>query len=125
MKLKINNYKRKLLFTDIDRLIYEIKTKHFSKDKEMFDFSIYLAKSKYYYDSNKLVVAKMKDKTNGGAIEEFVGLKTKMYSVLADDSSVYKNSKGVNKNIAAIISYKEYKDALLNYECLRHLMNRI
>lgn len=114
-----------MLFTDIDRLIYEIKTKHFSKDKEMFDFSIYLAKSKYYYDSNKLVVAKMKDKTNGGAIEEFVGLKTKMYSVLADDSSVYKNSKGVNKNIAAIISYKEYKDALLNNECLRHLMNRI
>lgn len=114
-----------MLFTDIDRLIYEIKTKHFSKDKEMFDFSIYLAKSKYYYDSNKLVVAKMKDKTNGGAIEEFVGLKTKMCSVLADDSSVYKNSKGVNKNIAAIISYKEYKDALLNNECLRHLMNRI
>ena len=91
----------------------------------MFDFSIYLAKSKYYYDSNKLDVAKMKDKTNGGAIEEFVGLKTKTCSVLVDDSSVYKNSKGVNKNIAAIISYKEYKDALFNNECLRHLMNRI
>lgn len=113
-----------MLFTDIDHLIYEIKTKHFSKDKED-DFSIYFAKSKYYYDSNKLVVAKMKDETNGGAIEEFFGLKTKTCSVLVDDSSVYKNSKGVNKNIAAIISYKEYKDALLNNECLRHLMNRI
>ena len=35
----------KLLFTDTDSLMYEIKTegdyKNFSKDKEMFDFSNY------------------------------------------------------------------------------------
>ena len=38
----------KLLFTDADSLIYEIKSKDvykdFSKDKEMFDFSNYSAK---------------------------------------------------------------------------------
>ena len=43
--------------------MYEIKTKDvykdFSKDKEMFDFRNYLSKSKYYDDSNKLVVGKM------------------------------------------------------------------
>ena len=37
----------------------EIKTEDvfedFSKDKEIFDFSNYSAKSKYYDDSNKLV----------------------------------------------------------------------
>ena len=42
----------------------EIKTEDvfedFSKDKEIFDFSNYSAKSKYYDDSNKLVVDKMK-----------------------------------------------------------------
>ena len=43
-------------------------------DKEMFDFSNYSVKSKYY-NSNKLVVAKMKDETTGVVIEEFVGLK--------------------------------------------------
>ena len=41
----------------------EIKTEDvfedFSKDKEIFDFSNYSAKSKYYDDSNKLVVDKM------------------------------------------------------------------
>ena len=33
----------------------------FCKDKEMFDFSDYSAESKYYDDSDKLVVCKIKD----------------------------------------------------------------
>ena len=45
--------------------MYEIKTEdvyeNFSKDKEMFNFSNYSAKSKYD-DSNKLVLGKMKMK---------------------------------------------------------------
>ena len=44
--------------------MYEIKTeyvyKDFSSNKEMFDFSN-LTKSKYYDNSNKLVVCKIKD----------------------------------------------------------------
>ena len=34
----------------------------------MFGFSNYLTKSKYYGDSNKLVVVKMKDERGGVAI---------------------------------------------------------
>ena len=64
--LKKNSSKSRLLFTDTDLLMYEIKTEDvyedFSKDKEMFDFNNYSAKSKYYDDSNKLVVCKMKYK---------------------------------------------------------------
>ena len=52
--------------------------KDFSKDKDMFNFSNYSAKSKYHDDSNKLVVGKMKDKTSAVAIEEFFGLKQDM-----------------------------------------------
>ena len=55
----------KLLFTDTDTLMYEIKTEDvyedFSNNKEMFNFSNYSSKSKYYNNSNKLVVFKMKD----------------------------------------------------------------
>ena len=47
--------------------MYEIKTEDvyegFSNDKEMFDFSNYSFKSKYYDNSNKLVVGKMEDET--------------------------------------------------------------
>ena len=49
--------------------MYEIKTddiyKDFSSDKEMFDFTNYLTKSKCYDDSNKLIMGKMKDETGG------------------------------------------------------------
>ena len=38
----------------------------------MFDFSNYSAESKYYDDSNTLVVGKMKDEMGGVAIEQFV-----------------------------------------------------
>ena len=46
--------------------MHEIKTKDvyedFSNDKGMFDFRNYSAKSKYYDDSNKLVIGKRKMK---------------------------------------------------------------
>ena len=52
----------RLLFTDTDSLIYEIKTEDvhedFNNDKEMLEFSNYSTKSKYYYDPNKLIIGK-------------------------------------------------------------------
>ena len=97
---KYSNNSR-LLFTDTDSLMNEIKIEDvyedFRKDKEMFDLSNYSAQSKYYNDSNKLVVGKMKDEAGGVAIKEFVGLKPKMYSFSVDDSSEHKKAKGVNK----------------------------
>ena len=85
----------------------------------MFDFSNYSTKSRCYDDSKKLVIAKMKEETGGTAIEEFVGLKAKMYSFLVDDDSEYQKAKSVNKNDVATISHYKYKDVLLNNKCLR------
>ena len=41
----------------------------------------------------------MKDEIGGLAIEEFVGLKPKMYSFLVDDNSEHKKTKGLNRNL--------------------------
>ena len=76
-------------------------------DKEMFDFSTYQTKSKYCDNSNKLVVDKMKEETDGVAIEEFVGLKPQTYLYLVDDNSEHKKVKDVNKNVVATISHNE------------------
>ena len=80
----------RLLFTDTDSLMCEIKTGDiyidFSQDKKMFDFSVY---------STKSVVGKMKDKTGGVAIKEIFGLKLKTYSFLVDESSEHKKAKVV------------------------------
>ena len=91
----------------------------------MLDFSNYSATSKYYENSNKLVIGKMKDEIAAVAIEEIVGLRPKMYSYLLDNNSEHKKTKGIHKNVAATISHNEYKDVLLNKKCLRHSMNRI
>ena len=57
--------------------MYGIKTEDvyadFIKAKEMFDFSNYSTKSKYYNNSDKLMVSKMEDETAGVPIKEFVG----------------------------------------------------
>ena len=76
IKTKYDN--SRLLFTDTDSLLYDIKAedvyKDFSKDREVFDFRNQSIESKCD-DSNKLVAGKMKDETDGITIEEFVGLK--------------------------------------------------
>ena len=102
-----NKYRSKLrlLFPDTDSLVFEIETENvyenFSKNKEMFEFSNYFAKSKYYDDSNKLVVLKIKDEMGGVATEEFVGLKPKVYSNVVSDSNEKKKEKSINKNVFA------------------------
>ena len=45
----------------------------------------------------------MKNETRGVAIEEFVGLKAKMYSFLVDDNCEDKKAKNVNRNVVATI----------------------
>ena len=72
-------------------LMYEIKIEDvyndFGNDKAMFDFTNYSTKSKYYDNSNKLVVSKRKNETVVAVIEEFSGLQPKMYSYLVNDNS--------------------------------------
>ena len=54
----------------------------FSNDREMFAFSNCSSQSKYYDNSSKLVIGKMKDENGDVAIEEFVRLKPKIFSFL-------------------------------------------
>ena len=95
MKNKYDNKPK--IFRDTDSLRYEIKTEDvledFSSNKQMFDFSNYSSKSKYYDDSSKLVICKMKDETGSIAIEEFARLKPKMYLFFVDDNSEHKKPK--------------------------------
>ena len=119
--------KSKLLFTDTDNLMYEIITEDvqedFSSNEETFDFSSYQTQSKYYDDSKKLVIVKMKAETSGAAIEKFFGLKPKMYSFLIYENSENEKAKSVNRNVVLEISHNEYTDVLLKNKCIRHSIN--
>ena len=48
------------------------------------------------------------------AIKKFVGLKTKMQSIIVSDSSEYKKANGVNKIVVTKINHNEFKDVLSN-----------
>ena len=62
----------------------------------------------------------MKDESEGKIINEFVGLKSKMYPMLSDDGKESNTAKGVN--IAS--EFNEFKDTLFNKKVLRHKMRR-
>ena len=84
---------------DIDpgSLMYKIKTENVledcSKRIDLFDFSIYFKDSKYYNNSNKLVVGKMKDETSDAPIKSFVGLTYKVYTFITEANHESKNEK--------------------------------
>ena len=79
------NFNAELLFTDTDRLTYEIKSedvyKEFYKKKDLFDFSNYSKYSRFFDDTNKKVIGIMKDEYGGVIIIEFIGLRAKMYAL--------------------------------------------
>ena len=117
-----------MLFTDTDSLAYEIKSENvyedFFKLKDLFDFSNYSKDSKFYDDDdddNKKVIGKMKDEYGGVIIDEFVGLKSKTYSIKKVDGSESSTAKGVN--IAT--EFHEFKDVLFNKKIIIHRTKRI
>ena len=69
-----------LLFTDTDSLtenVYE----DFFKWKDLLDFDNYPKDSKFFNETNKKVIGKIKDEFGEVILEEFFGLKSKMYSI--------------------------------------------
>ena len=92
------NFDAELLFTDTDSLTYEIKSEdiyeEFSKHKHLFDFSNYPKDSKFFHQPNKKVFDKMKDVSEGKIIDEFVGLKSNMYSMKSIDGKESNTAKG-------------------------------
>lgn len=119
----------KLLFQDTDSLTYHIKTKDLYQDfydnKKLFDFSDMPRNGPFFDESNKKVIGKMKCEEivmNGSyrsdkvfiPISEFVGLRSKMYSVqLDDETKEKKTAKGVKTNVKDnVLTHQDYKNVL-------------
>ena len=87
----------------------------------MFDISNYSKDSKFFDESNKKVIRIMKDEYGGVIITEFIGLKSKMYSIKKIDVSESSTAKGVN----IPTEFNEFKDVLINKKIIKHKMKRI
>ncbi|XP_068707842.1 uncharacterized protein [Montipora foliosa] len=122
--------KAKLLFTDTDSLTYEIETedvyRDFWNDKDKFDNSDYPENSPCYDNTNKKVIGKFKDECQSIPVAEFIGLRSKMYSYIKDNSQNNKTAKGIKKNIIKKnITHENYKNVLFNNEQMHHTMKTI
>ena len=112
--------KAMLLFTDTDSFMYEIETEDFYKDisadvKRRFDTSDYPPNhsSGIPFGLNKSVIGMFKDEVGGDIIDEFVGLRAKLYLYKMFEGEESKKCKGVKKSVVEKgIVYEDYKKCL-------------
>jgi hypothetical protein len=110
----------KLCYTDTDSFIYEIKTDDLYKDlqtndlKHYFDFSNYPKEHHLFNTKKKKVLGFLKDENASKPIIEFIGLKSKLYSILTE-TDTKKTAKGLQRIILKkYISHDDYKNCLDN-----------
>ena len=81
----------------------------------MFDIIDYPLNSKFFDSVNKKVIGKIKDEFKGRIISEFVGLKSKMHSLIDVDNEEVTKAKLVNRKI----KHKEFAYLLFNKKMIR------
>ncbi|GBN89997.1 hypothetical protein AVEN_120025-1 [Araneus ventricosus] len=78
------------------------KTKNINKDlesmKQYFDFSDYPRDRSLYSDENKKKIGYFKDELNGQPCLEFIGLRSKIYSILSERGEK-QTAKGIYKSV--------------------------
>ena len=123
----MENFPRtKLLFTDTDSFCYLIPTdvdlyEFIRGNTEWFDFSNYPKNHPNYDTTNSLTPGKFKDEMGGTFIEEFCGLRSKMYSILIFDGIEKKAAKGVLEQVKNdVITHEDYKDCLKKQKARFH-----
>lgn len=109
----------KMQYTDTDSFIYNIECDDvyafLKKKSDRFDTSDYPANNQYGIKLlNNKVLGVMKDECKGKCISEFVGLRSKMYSVRVSGKDVIKKAKGVKHNVLNNkINFEKYLSCLM------------
>ena len=125
--------KVKLLFTDTDSMKLLIQTEDFYKDisediKDWFDTSNYPPNHPSSIPSgfNKKVLGMFKDEAAGEIIEEFIGLRAKLYSYKMLEGEENKKCKGIKKSVVKkSITHDDFKKCLFTGKQQLRRMNVI
>ena len=120
-----------LAYTDTDSFLVVVKTDDFYNDlKENFsfimDFSNYPKDHFLYSKNNEKVIGKFKDEFPGLIIEEFIGLKPKLYSILYNEGKFKNKAKGIQTAVIRNqINHEHYKNCLLKRKVYSTTIRRI
>lgn len=132
--------KIQLAYTDTDSFLFQVETDDYYEDMkanlERYDTSEFPEDNVYQMPRcNKKVPGLFKDELNGTIITEFVGLRSKMYSVRTnqidetqevserdgkDKKNEIKKAKGLKKYVLKKeIEFNDYKNCLENHEAIK------
>ena len=87
----------------------------------MFDLSNYSKDSKLFDETNKKAIGKMKGESEEKIADEFVGLKSKMYSM----KNIYGKESNTANGVNIATEFNKFKDTLFSRKVLRHKIRRI
>lgn len=111
----------KILYTDTDSFLYEFKSEtnkdidpyaFIRQNSAKFDTSDFAENNQFGIKKlNQKVIGLMKDELKGELIAEFIGLRSKMYTIRTfKDNNVIKRAKGVKQNVLdKKVSFDDYK----------------
>ena len=122
-----------LLMTDTDSFLYQITTDDLYKDLQnntllqgCFDFSNYPQDHVLYNVDNKRRPGYFKDERHSEQIKKFVGLRSKMYSILMDNDTDQIVAKGVHGSVRKnVLRFGDYLSSLRGSLQLEHSFNII
>ena len=113
----------RLLYMDTDSFIYHITCDDLIQPLTpflgKFDFSNLDETHPRFTRKNALIPGKFKDETGGKPIQEFIGLRSKMYSLLYDSGKEIKRAKGIKSVGLQHVHHQDYVISLINANELR------
>jgi len=123
--------KLELIYTDTDSFVYAIQTDNFEEElsfvfKDIMDFSNFDVKHALYNEHNKKKVGYLKSEYGEKPVNEFVGLKSKLYSIMYDDDKNKSTAKGLQKSVLKKhVKHQHYCDVINKNNVYTTSMTRI
>jgi len=114
----------KLLYMDTDSFIYELKGVDvysiMREHSEWFDTSNFAENNRFDIErKNQKVVGKFKNECAAEILTHFIGLRSKMYSLLIENQPPVMKAKGVKASAVRTITFQDYYNCLFNEEILK------
>ena len=109
--------KCKLMYMDMNSFIYEITGTDIyqvmREHREFFDTSAYPENNRFgITPANAKVVGLFKDECNSQILTHFIGLRSKMYSLMIENKPPVMKAKGVKSSAVKTITFENYKECL-------------
>ena len=120
-----------LIYTDTDSYVYHIKTENIYDElknvfEKVMDFSNFSKDHELYDNKNNKALGFLKSEYGEKVVNEFVGIKSKLYSIIYNEDSNKRTAKGLQKAVLKkFITHDHYKKVIEENNVFVTSMSRI